>query len=299
MRIRREDRRKNDERLYALKDLHCGKRCFIIGNGPSLAMADLDRLQDEITFASNRITLAFEETRWRPTYYTLCDLVVARSNEAMVRALPMTKLFADFVRPIFRDDPKAVFLNRPRRGDGPEAGAEGGAASGPAARAKRFFASFVSAATAPAPSSRAIQSVIDDRAIPTGWNLLRGARAGHSVVNLSLKAAYWMGIREVYVLGVDHDFVLPASRPVDVVGGNEVYVSEGEQNHFHAEYRKPGEAWTYPKLEAIAEEFGNARSVFEAAGGSIKNASRSTKLDVWECVNLDDVLRETGSARFS
>ena len=165
--------------------------------------------------------------------------------------------------------------------------------------AKRILASFVYAATSPARPSREIQAVIDDRAIPTGWNLLRGARAGHSVVNLSLKAAYWMGIREVYVLGVDHDFVLPASGPVDVVGGNEVYVSAGEQNHFHAEYRKPGEAWTYPKLETIAEEFGNARSVFEAAGGCIKNASRSTKLDVWERVNLDDVLGETGPASLS
>lgn len=293
MRIRREDRHTNDQKLLALKDLHRGQHCFIVGNGPSLTIADLDRLQHEITFASNRITLAFEETKWRPTYYTLCDRVVAESNETMVRELSMTKIFAHFVRPIFQGDPNAVFQNPPRRGDGPETFSDGPPANQVVVGAKRILGSLFSAATIPPPSSDEIQAVIHDRSIPTGWNLLRGGRAGHSVINLGLKAAYWMGIREVYVLGLDHDFKLPESPPVDTMGDNEVYVSGGEQNHFHADYRKPGEAWTYPKLDTIAREFENARRVFEAAGGSIKNASRSTKLGAWERVNLDDVLRDS------
>ena len=53
------------------------------------------------------------------------------------------------------------------------------------------------------------------------------------------------------------------------------------------------------ELEMIEEEFREARSVFEAAGGSIKNASRSTKLDVWERVNLDDVLEKKSSPESS
>lgn len=293
MRIRREDCRTNDEKLFALKDLHRGKRCFIIGNGPSLAIADLDRLQNEITFASNRITLAFEETDWRPSYYTLCDRVVAESNEAMVRALPMTKIFGHFVRPIFQGDPKAVFQNPPRRGDGPETFSDRSETVRLVARAKRLLASLVYAVTIPAPRSDEIRAVIYDRSIPTGWNLLRGGRAGQSVINLGLKSAYWMGIREVYVIGLDHEFKLPESPPVDTMGDNEVYESTGEQNHFHKDYRRPGEAWTYPKLDAIEREFENARRVFEAAGGSIKNASRSTKLGAWERVNLDDVLRDS------
>ncbi|HOH28077.1 MAG TPA: hypothetical protein PLC40_00245, partial [Candidatus Hydrogenedentes bacterium] len=73
--------RTNNERLYALKDKHKGGRCVIVGNGPSLAIRDLDRLKDEITVASNRIFLAFSETEWRPTYFTMCDVVVARENK--------------------------------------------------------------------------------------------------------------------------------------------------------------------------------------------------------------------------
>jgi hypothetical protein len=41
-------------------------------------MGDLDRLVDEITIASNKIYLAFPETSWRPTYFTICDELVAK-----------------------------------------------------------------------------------------------------------------------------------------------------------------------------------------------------------------------------
>jgi len=61
-----------------LKDSYKGRRGFVIGNGPSLRMSDLDRLQREITIASNKIYLAFSETAWRPTYYTVGDLLAAK-----------------------------------------------------------------------------------------------------------------------------------------------------------------------------------------------------------------------------
>lgn len=59
--------------LRTLKDIHRGKRCFIIGNGPSLRTADLDMLHEEYTFAANRIFNIFNQTNWRPTYYLSVD----------------------------------------------------------------------------------------------------------------------------------------------------------------------------------------------------------------------------------
>ena len=35
------------------------------------------------------------------------------------------------------------------------------------------------------------------------WDLVEGVRAGYSIINFDLKLAYWMGIREIYVIGVD------------------------------------------------------------------------------------------------
>lgn len=59
--------------LKKLKNKYEGKRCFIIGNGPSLQSTDLDRLQNEYTFAFNRIYYIFGQTSWRPTFYCTQD----------------------------------------------------------------------------------------------------------------------------------------------------------------------------------------------------------------------------------
>ena len=60
----------------ALRDRHVGETAFVIGNGPSLTTGDLDRLKDRLTFASNRIDLAFEHTHWRPRYFAIADWVL-------------------------------------------------------------------------------------------------------------------------------------------------------------------------------------------------------------------------------
>jgi len=49
------------------------QRIFIIGNGPSLSIGDLEMLKNEVSIASNKIFLAFDETSWRPNYYTIVD----------------------------------------------------------------------------------------------------------------------------------------------------------------------------------------------------------------------------------
>lgn len=58
------------------KGRYAGNRGFVIGNGPSLVTADLERLTQEITIASNRIYLAYGETDWRPTLLTCSDKLV-------------------------------------------------------------------------------------------------------------------------------------------------------------------------------------------------------------------------------
>lgn len=72
--------------LAALKGKYAGKRCFIIGNGPSLQASDLDKLKDEYTFAFNRIYYIFDQTDWRPTFYCTQDNKIATSSAADIMA---------------------------------------------------------------------------------------------------------------------------------------------------------------------------------------------------------------------
>ncbi len=59
---------------------YVGKRCFVIGTGPSLTAQDLESLKKEYTFASNSIFRYFEQTDWRPTFYSVCDRTYFRAN---------------------------------------------------------------------------------------------------------------------------------------------------------------------------------------------------------------------------
>jgi hypothetical protein len=67
--------RENNKKILKLKNKYSGRRCFIIGNGPSLKSEDLDRLHlnNEITFAANKISQIFDKTKWRPTFYAVFD----------------------------------------------------------------------------------------------------------------------------------------------------------------------------------------------------------------------------------
>ncbi|MCM1112006.1 MAG: DUF115 domain-containing protein [Muribaculum sp.] len=65
-----------DPRLAEFRNIHKGRRCFIIGNGPSLRADDLDLLhsQGEICFGVNLILSIFQQTEWRPDYYVVEDI---------------------------------------------------------------------------------------------------------------------------------------------------------------------------------------------------------------------------------
>jgi len=234
----------NDRRLLGLKDVHKGRRAFLLGNGPSLRVADLERLKGEVSFASNKIFLAFDQTDWRPTYLTVCDVLVAENNRERLAALDdATRVFGSSVAKTFENRAEDIaFVNPPT----PEGEAE--------------------------------------------WNPVKGFRSGHSVVNLDIKLAYWMGCDPLYVIGLDFHFEIPDTPTGEVRHGNQVIVSQGERNHFHSEYRAQGETWTVPKLDCQTEEFLRARRFLESRGRRICNASRSTRLEAWPRVDFDALL---------
>lgn len=63
----------NRRKLKSFKDIHKGKRCFIVANGPSLKDIDFSLLKDEYTFGMNRIYLMKEQNGFCPTYLACID----------------------------------------------------------------------------------------------------------------------------------------------------------------------------------------------------------------------------------
>jgi hypothetical protein len=109
--------------LETLPGKHAGRRAFIVGNGPSLLVADLERIHEtgDIAFAFNKIYLAFGDTRFRPTYYMVDDLIVAENNADAISALKgFPKLFPDAaLRYITKDPETYVFGMRFQDGTAP------------------------------------------------------------------------------------------------------------------------------------------------------------------------------------
>ena len=61
--------------MKRFKNIHKGKRCFVVGNGPSLKVEDLDKLHEygEICFGFNRIYRVYNQTEWRADYLAFVD----------------------------------------------------------------------------------------------------------------------------------------------------------------------------------------------------------------------------------
>ncbi len=59
--------------LRRFKNIHDGKKCFIVGTGPSLHISDLDLLKNYYCFGVNTLFKVYDRTQWRPDYYCVID----------------------------------------------------------------------------------------------------------------------------------------------------------------------------------------------------------------------------------
>jgi hypothetical protein len=109
----RLDSRWQESREYisSLHNLYTGRRCFVIGNGPSLRNTDLSLLKDEMTFGLNRIYLMFEELGFSTSFLvSVNDLVLEQCAEDL-QNLDLPKLITWRSRRWFRQDPKTIFID--------------------------------------------------------------------------------------------------------------------------------------------------------------------------------------------
>jgi len=75
-------RRDSIRRLQRFSNRYKGKRCFIIGNGPSLKNTDMSKLEHEHTFGMNRIFLMYHELGFKTSFFvSVNDLVIEQSAE--------------------------------------------------------------------------------------------------------------------------------------------------------------------------------------------------------------------------
>ena len=191
----------NERRLAALRNVHAGERCFIIGNGPSLNKLDLTLLRGEITFGVNAIYTNYRQMGFYPTYYVIEDYLVAEDRAAEINAYDKSrvKFFGNYLRYCLQPDPSTILLN--------------------VLLDYREYPDF------PHFSRNALRKV---------W-------VGGTVSYLCMQLAYFMGFSEVYLVGFDHSYSVPkdatrqnvviTSHSDDVNHFNPSYFGEGKRWH--------------------------------------------------------------------
>lgn len=233
------------KRLTAFKDCHLGQRCFFIGNGPSLCAKDLDLLHErgEICFAFNRIYNIYGETRWRPTYYISQD---EKMLKGCVKEVDGTILGTKFV-PINLKWYHSINLSN----------AEWFLMKSPAMREGK-----------PLEFSDDISCCM--------YNSSTGMYTAAQI------AAY-MGFREVYMIGVDHQFRISQNNCGEIIINNSV------EDYFSKKYNEDKEELYIPNTEKSSLTYIAMKEQCEQRGIRVFNASRRTKLEVFERVNFDSL----------
>lgn len=99
-------------RLKNLKGKYDGRRCFIVGNGPSLTIEDLDKLKGETCFAFNKIYEVFDKTSWRPEFYMVLDNDVMKSTADKIERVSTKYKFLNVMGRVFgiKEDENTIFF---------------------------------------------------------------------------------------------------------------------------------------------------------------------------------------------
>ena len=222
------------ERARAYRDLYKGRRAFVIGNGPSVRLEDLELLQNEVTFCCNRFHLAYPLLKFRPSHTVIADshMLETFGNEIATDCASDLMVGSAYLPRNLEKDFTWVRLRN---------------------RAPFRFNSDLTGPLAP----------------------------GGSVIVVALQAAFYMGIREVYLYGVDHDFsFLRQTVGTDLVSG--------EGNHFISDYRS-GKSWHPPDVAEIENAMAACRRFYESQSGSVVNTTRNGKLTVFDRASFDQI----------
>jgi hypothetical protein len=99
------------ERLAALRDIHKGRRAFILGTGPSLVIEDVKRLKDEITFGCNGLYKMYPELGWTTTYQTVIDRTQLEDRAPELNRLTGVPVFVPlFAAYCIKRRPNVIYL---------------------------------------------------------------------------------------------------------------------------------------------------------------------------------------------
>lgn len=247
--------KKQTERLQKLKGIYEGKRCFVIGNGPSLKIEDLEKLDTEYSFACNSIYALYNKTKWRPSFYCAIDSIFCR--EMMSDKNDMMRL---------TDGCQMAFTSV--LGEGIQH------------RDDSDFANVY------------YMKNLSENPIKFSTECSEQVYYGGTVAYTMLQLAVYMGFKEIYLIGIDFSFSVEHHMDGTITRNNIVNhmpeVEREEERFQQAMYERLGEKYC-AKVDLQLAGYQTAKEYADTHGIKIFNATRGGKLEVFERVNFDEL----------
>ena len=229
------------KKIRSLKGAFDGKRCFVIGTGPSLTISDLEKLRNEFTFGTNRIYELFDQTDWRPTFYVNQDSELIKKFKDRIAEVPSKYLFlpVDF-KTLFVDDSRINYF---------------------VLKHKEYYPNMA----------------------PFSGDVSKYLSQGFTVTYGAIQIAVYMGFKEIYLIGVDHNYSI-----IRDAEGN-IIKNETDSNYPKGmrDYINKG---NLPRVVETTIAYDTAEKVSKRMGFRIFNATRGGKLESFERIQLEDII---------
>lgn len=246
------------DHLASWRDKFKGRRCFVLGNGPSLKQMDLSVLKDEVTIGCNGIYKSFDEWGWKVNYLLFEDI---EQTELRRHDIPhvhgTTKLAGLHNAYAFAADRETYFMN-----------------------VRNLDAQF-------------LQTLFPQFSEDFPFQV----HLASTVTYIGLQLAFHLGCDPVYVIGIDHNYgELPRMFPPCKITISEDNIHLVRGLHLKEDYYKVGDVIGVPSVDYMEEGYAKAREVFELRGRRIYNAGVNSKLEVFERCEFASLFGATNAA---
>ena len=248
----------NDKELLnrnqVFKNKHMGRRCFVIGNGPSLNKQDLSLLSNEITVVMNHFYKHPVIEKWQPKYYCFSDPLlfsVSTYAENFYQNLRQKVHSSKFLLPVYA---KNVVENQKWL---------------PVDRT--YYAAYRGTL------SNGLNYNID---------LTESIPGVQSTSQLAIMWALYMGCSPIYLIGLDHDWL--GYRGMD----KHFYAEKTIENSLEAHNGDLGPMRYQKKLELVLlswNGYNNLSAYTSQEGIKIINLTNGGFLDVFERMNYESI----------
>lgn len=240
-------------RLEIFRNKYIGNRCFIMGNGPSINLMNLNLLHPEYVWATNRAYLLFPQVQWRPSFYTAVDVRVVPDISTEIKKISNELPDTCFFFPVgFRE--KCIL------------------------QSKENIYWFN-------------ELPLDENNLPNGMftnNASKWVASARTVTISAIQLAVFLGFNPIYLIGCDTSYSVPNSVILEN-GNSDLYIStqDDDENHFIPNYFGKGSKWHNPHVDRMIFHYEQTKIFCDGIGVNIYNATVGGRLEIFPRVSFE------------